>query len=530
MVRPRSARAVDRWDLEADVVVVGLGAAGACAALGAVEVGASVVVLEAAGAGGGTSAMSGGLIYLGGGTPVQTACGFTDSAEEMYRFLMAACGPEPDEAKIRLFSDESVDHYHWLVDQGVPFEGGFSPEPGIEAPGLETLCYSGGEDAWPFNEIAAPAPRAHKPSHRHAAGGFLMSRLVEAVDATAPTAWVETDVRVERLVVADHRPDEVLGVIGRRAGHQLAVRAHRGVVLCAGGFVHDDDMVAEHSPLLASCSFRLGNDYDDGLGIRMAQAVGAAVQRMDAGECAVPITPPRRLVGGVLVNGRGQRFINEDTYYGRVGQEVLFHQEGEAYLIVDEALYEVNRAGIQASWVCETAEELEAEMGLPTGSLVATLDYYNRFAVDGADPLFHKASEFVRPLRGPLGAYDLRVASTIYATFTLGGLRTDLDGQVAGVDGAVIDGLYAAGRTTSGLAAWGYASGLSLADATFFGRRAGRAAGGRPTSRSRLVGRVSPVVSPSPRRSRRRRTTGARRACAGASRRPGPSGRRCGSR
>jgi 3-oxo-5alpha-steroid 4-dehydrogenase len=482
MIRPRAAGTVERWDLEADVVVVGLGAAGACAALAAVEAGASVVVLEAAGAGGGTSAMSGGLIYLGGGTPVQEACGFTDSPEEMFRFLMAACGPDPDEAKIRLYCDESVEHYHWLVAQGIPFEPAFSPEPGIEAPGLEALCYSGGEDAWPFTEIAVPAPRAHKPAHRHAAGAFLMSWLVEAVEAAAPTAWVEADVRVERLVVDDAAGDRrpgVVGVVARRAGEELTVGARGGVVLCAGGFVRDDAMVAEHSPLLARCSFRLGTDHDDGLGIRMAQAAGAAVQRMDAGECAVPITPPRSLVGGVLVNGRGQRFINEDTYYGRVGQEVLFHQGGEAYLIVDEELYEVNRAGLQASWVCETAEELEAEIGLPEGSLVTSLEYYDRWAAEGRDPLFHKASEFVRPLRPPLGAYDLRVASTIYATFTLGGLRTDVHGRVISLEGEAIDGLFAAGRTTSGLAAWGYASGLSLADATFFGRRAGRAAASR---------------------------------------------------
>jgi 3-oxo-5alpha-steroid 4-dehydrogenase len=484
MVRPRAADGIDQWDLEADVVVVGLGAAGACAALAAVEAGASVVVLEAAGAGGGTSAMSGGLIYLGGGTPVQEACGFTDSPEEMFRFLMAACGPDPDEAKVRLFCDGSVEHYHWLVDRGVPFEPAFSPEPGIEAPGLEALCYSGGEDAWPFPEIAVPAPRAHKPAHRHAAGGFLMGCLIAAVEAEAPRARVEPDARVERLVVAgaagEGAASRVIGVVARRAGEELAVGARGGVVLCAGGFVRDDDMVAEHSPLLARCSFRLGNDYDDGLAIRMAQAVGAAVQRMDAGECAVPITPPRRLVGGVLVNGRGQRFINEDTYYGRVGQEVLFHQEGEAYLIVDEELYEVNRAGLQASWVCETAAELEGEIGLPEGSLVATLDYYDRWAAEGRDPLFHKAAEFLRPLRPPLGAYDLRVASTIYATFTLGGLRTDVHGRVIDVEGGVVEGLYAAGRTTSGLAAWGYVSGLSLADATFFGRRAGRAAASRP--------------------------------------------------
>ncbi|MEZ5142711.1 MAG: FAD-dependent oxidoreductase [Acidimicrobiales bacterium] len=482
------AREVTAWDDEADVVVVGLGVAGACTALGAIEADAAadVLVLEAAGGGGGLSAQSGGILYLGGGTPVQEACGFTDTPDDMYDFLVAATGPGPDEAKLRVFCDESVAFYHWLVDHGVPFKAGFFPEPGIEPPTEDGLVFSGGEDAWPFDRIVRPAPRGHKPRHRHAAGGFLMQCLLAAVEATSTR--ITTDTHARRLVVDDD--GRVIGVLVRRHGHAVAVRARRGVVLCAGGFVRSDEMVAEHVPLVARCNLRLGTDFDDGRGIRMAQAAGARAVHLDAAECAVPITPPRKLVGGILVNGRGQRFINEDTYYGRVGQEALFHQGGEMYLIVDEELYEVNRAGFQAAWVCESADELEAEMGLPEGSLVATLELYNRHAEHGEDPVFHKAAAFVRPLTGALGAYDLRTQSAFYATFTLGGLHTTVDGEVLDLDGSPIAGLYAAGRTTSGLAAHGYASGLSLADGAFFGRRAGIAAATSATA-------ASPAASPS---------------------------------
>jgi glycine/D-amino acid oxidase-like deaminating enzyme len=76
---------VPRWDRETDVVVVGFGAAGACAAIEARSSGAKVLVLERASGGGGTSALSTGQIYLGGGTPIQKACGFEDSPEEMSR-------------------------------------------------------------------------------------------------------------------------------------------------------------------------------------------------------------------------------------------------------------------------------------------------------------------------------------------------------------------------------------------------------------------------------------------------------------
>ena len=89
--RVRDPRDIPRWDEEVDVVVIGLGAAGAAAALGAASAGAETLVLERASGGGGTSAMSGGVLYLGGGTALQKACGFEDSPEEMFKYLMKSC-------------------------------------------------------------------------------------------------------------------------------------------------------------------------------------------------------------------------------------------------------------------------------------------------------------------------------------------------------------------------------------------------------------------------------------------------------
>ena len=110
---PRAAASVRHYADEADLVVVGYGAAGASCAIEAATEGAEVLVVERSSAGGGTSANSGGLIYLGGGTALQLALGFEDSPEEMFKYLMASCGPEADEAKVRAFSDGSVGHYHW---------------------------------------------------------------------------------------------------------------------------------------------------------------------------------------------------------------------------------------------------------------------------------------------------------------------------------------------------------------------------------------------------------------------------------
>ena len=112
---PRAAREVAAFDRACDVAVVGFGIAGACAAIEAAEAGAETLVLERAAGGGGTSASSGGLVYLGGGTPVQRAAGFEDSAEEMFKYLMAACGPDPDASLVAPYCEESVAHFHWLA-------------------------------------------------------------------------------------------------------------------------------------------------------------------------------------------------------------------------------------------------------------------------------------------------------------------------------------------------------------------------------------------------------------------------------
>jgi len=191
---------------------------------------------------------------------------------------------------------------------------------------------------------------------------------------------------------------------------------------------------------------------------------------------SLPIIPPRRLIEGIIVDGNGQRFINEDTYMGRVGQAALYQHQAACFLVIDEAGYEPNWMGLEAAWVCESVEELEAEMGLPAGSLEVTLALYNRHAQLGADPVFHKRPERVRPLVPPLGAFDLRRDSAPYAPFTLGGLETTVAGEVVDLSGVPIPGLFAAGRTTSGICSFGYASGLSLGDSTLFGRFAGATA------------------------------------------------------
>jgi hypothetical protein len=99
-VTPVPASTVSSWDDEADVVIAGYGIAGAAAAVEAARAGADVLVVERTGSWGGAAAMAGGFIYLGGGTALQKACGFTDSVDNMAAFLSVAMGPGADEKRI----------------------------------------------------------------------------------------------------------------------------------------------------------------------------------------------------------------------------------------------------------------------------------------------------------------------------------------------------------------------------------------------------------------------------------------------
>ena len=479
MIRRR--RECARPETRADVVVVGFGCAGACAAIEAAA-GAEVLIVEAAPMGGGTSAAAHAILYLGGGTPIQRACGFEDSPQDMFRYLMAACGPDPDPGLIEPYCEHSVEHFHWLCEQGVPwkssfFSGGHFPESD------DGLVFSGNERVHPFRDLAAPVPRGHVPRTRGPAGGLLMQTLTAA--ALGAGARLLTDARCQALVLEDD--GRVVGVVVGSGSDEHFVEARRGVVLATGGFIWNDEMLREYAPQLLRCQHRVGTSSDDGSGIRMGMAAGGAALGLDRGDVLLPLYPPSTLKRGLLVDRHGQRFINEDAYHGRIGEFALDVCDGEVWMIIDSSIDErPQNTPAPIAAVEESIAELESALGMPEGALQSTVSAYNRAAQRGEDPLLDKASEFVTPLVSPpYAALDLRMETAHYGAFTLGGLQIDAWGRVLGSGSEPVAGLYAAGRATSGVAKRGYSSGLSLGDSSFFGRRAGRkAAEGRESPRA----------------------------------------------
>lgn len=470
---PRAA--VKRWDMRTDVLVAGSGAAGVSAAIEAREAGADVLLIESLSRFGGSSAMSGGVVYAGGGTALQKALKIDDSVEQMYRFITLVGAIHPPLDKIQLYCEQSAAHFDWLVAQGVPYSERFSASKELPMGG-ESLYFSGTEQSWPARTLATPAPRGHVPGVPGMNGGRrLMEALLPRAEALGVT--MRAGVRAERLVVeSDGR---IAGVSVSVDGVTQAIRVKRGVVLACGGFIHNREMLKLYAPQLYDCSVPWGNAGDQGDGINMGIAAGAAALRMHHGFAIAPIYPPENVLSGIVVNASAQRFIPEDVYYGVLGDAIAFHQQGRAWLITDKgSSYPHHQDNFLQVAEGDSIGDIAAQLDFPKGALQNTVAYYNLHAANGDDPLFHKSAPWLRPLQGPpYRAWDLSVSKAFFPAHTFGGLRTTVDGEVVNSFGEIIPGLYAAGRTTAGIPMAPYiASGLSVGDCTFFGRRAGRAA------------------------------------------------------
>ncbi|MGH3639355.1 MAG: FAD-binding protein [Mycobacterium sp.] len=477
-----AATDVSEWTDEFDVVVVGFGIAGGCAAVSAAAAGAKVLVLERAAAAGGTTSMAGGHFYLGGGTAVQQATGHEDSAEEMYKYLVAVSS-DPDLEKIRAYADESVEHFNWLEDLGFQFERSYYPGKVVVPPNTEGLSYTGNELVWPYKDQAKPAPRGHSVPVPGELGGAAMviDLLLKRADDLG--VQIRYEVGVSNLVVSD---GAVVGVQWKHFKETGAIKA-TSVVIAAGGFAMNPEMVGEYTPLLGQKRktkhhglvepYILGNPFDDGLGIRMGVSAGGATKNMDQMFITAAAYPPGVLLTGVVVNQDGKRFVAEDSYHSRTSAFVMQQPEQVAFLVVDEEHMEMPPMPlIKFIDGYETIEEVETALGIPAGNLAATLSRYNSYAAKGEDPDFHKQPDYLAPQdKGPWAAFDLSLGRAMYSGFTMGGLTTSIDGEVLRADGSVVTGLYAAGACASNIAedGMGYSSGTQLGEGSFFGRRAG---------------------------------------------------------
>ncbi|WP_137723366.1 FAD-binding protein [Prescottella subtropica] len=534
----KSHNEIDHWDGEADVVVVGFGAAGASAAIEAADRGADVLVVERFD-GGGATAISGGIVYAGGGTTQQKEAGIDyDTPAAMLEYLkLEANGVVSDEV-LEDFCARSVENLQWLESLGVPFEGSMAPRKTSYPTNDYYLYYSGNELAPPYKEAAKPAPRGHRTKGRGTSGKVFFSALAKAaakrrIDVrrqTTVTSLITDDAgtvigiecrEVDPRAAVLRRLHRVLGSANRKmnlyyrpigklmdgpirrieGGHAVVrrYRARKGVVLAAGGFVFDRAMLAEHAPRYLNGT-GLGTIGDDGSGIRLGQSAGGGTDRMDRVSAWRFFNPPIVMTEGVLVNKAGERICNETLYGAKIGEHIADQADVSAYLIIDSRMLADAKRQVpeQTLWFQRlqttylfsvghkkgaTAEQLARRTGIDPAGLARTLAQYDTDRRDGRPDAMGKDPAHVTPLvDGPFYAIDCSIkiqAGFPCPVLTLGGLTVDeWTGAVTAADGAAVPGLYAAGRNAVGICSESYVSGLSIADCVYSGRRAGAVVAG----------------------------------------------------
>jgi 3-oxosteroid 1-dehydrogenase len=541
--------AIKNIPAQVDVVVVGSGAAALSAALKAASDGLSVVVLEKSPFLGGTSAMSGAGTWIPANHHMRNA-GICDSPESALDYLRATAADgwaETEDPLWRAFA-EAAPQMLAFVESVTPLQFELIPEPDpfAERAGGTTFGRMlspkplSRRVAGKFGKLIRPSTLPHGFSYgdnfRHdiyhqpirstlkmlpelirrfirderGQGTALITGLLKGcMDAGCQ---IFTDASVQSLV---REGDSITGVRVSSDGELKQVSARRGVILATGGFEWDADRLNQHFPggngLLGSPRSNSGDGH------RMAEAVGAKLERMDQANI-YPVLPTMyegQLHGlpitfqatphCIVVNAQARRFCSE--YDFNLGEQLDkrdrdgYQVNAPAWVIGDRRFFQSSPAIrwysakspgwlIKADSICELAEKT----GLPTASLMAEVDKWNRFCRDGADADFQRGSsqweryksgweddQRANPALGSLDCgpfYATRFQRSILGT--KGGPRTNECGQVISTTGAVIPGLYCAGvamanpigtravgpGTTIGpCMTWGYICAQSIAQA-----------------------------------------------------------------
>lgn len=453
-----------------DVVVVGTGAAGLCAALEAASAGAEVLLVESEAVAGGSTNLSGGII-MAADTSVQRAAGYTDSIEALYRDYSNLNQGAIDPGLVWQLASQSGPAVEWLIGLGVKF--------------VRQLVYAAEESV----------PRSHIPTRGGA--GIVKVLLNACKDRGVDIAYGK---RITDLVVENG------AACGVRVGNET-VRAS-SVVLALGGFGANPALWQEHLPSLAEAgraAWYIGAEGARGDALRLGSQVGAAVVGHD--RCLALLTPdfyrnlevyfPGWLV---MVDRSGQRRVDESTSYSTM--ELAHRRHGPFFAIFDAAAKKAAQPGLPlqykqavpgmeaattSNWVepvldemialgkvasAPTLEQLANTLSIDADGLKATVARYNEQTTAGADADFRKETRFMRRLDEP-PFYGVELRRGILA-LTSTGLRIDASAAVLDSHGDRIPGLYAAGECTGGVLGTIYVgSGNSMANCVVFGRTAG---------------------------------------------------------
>jgi succinate dehydrogenase/fumarate reductase flavoprotein subunit len=468
---------VEKWDDAADIVVLGLGAAGLMTAITAKDRGTDVLILEKAPE-----------AHAGGNTRV---CGQgywcpSDSDKAIaYQNAMSDGYPIPDDIT-EAFHKYSIHVTEWLKGMGadmmtLPTQGEYPEFPG----GAQAVCWS------------------------ERGNGFQRLWLLLMENAHKRNVRIQYETPAVELI-RNVQTGEVQGVAAEKNGVKVYVKAKKAVVLCTGGFENNQEMIRDY--LGMPCGYPKGSPYNTGDGIRMAMAIGADLWHMDnqAGpdfNFRIPgkdwafgynFTPPGN--GWIWIAKDATRFTNE-TYFTKHGK-IPFHgiyipvpTPLPVHCVFDETMrksgplyppnyffcwwsqiekYEWsadNSSEIEKGWIvkADTLKELAAKLGKDPDTLEKTVAAWNTSCAAGKDSEFGRDSKKMTPIQTP----PFYAAEFVPAfTNTQGGPRRNSKAQVMDTNREPIPRLYSAGELGA-LYSWHYQGGGNILECIVFGRIAG---------------------------------------------------------
>lgn len=535
-----------QWDLETDVLVIGTGGAGLTAALAANAAGAKVAIIEKTNLVGGTTAVSGGVLWVPCNHHMP-AVDIPDSRSEAVSYARRLADGRSDEQLLELYIDTApvmlrfiedttplsftalprYPDYHPEFEGGKP--GGRSLDPGLfdtnslgewksklrKSPifGMTAMSVNEATD-WgvfskplelPFELLAERYKKGLVCYGAALVGSLLRGLLDKGIEPML-------GVRASELVVDDGK---VVGLEAERDGKPMTIRAKNGVILASGGFEWNKELNAQF--LGGQLTHPNSPPSNTGDGLKMAMSVGADLGNMsEAWWCPSVVVPGeeydgvqlnrgdfaiRSLPHSIIVNRSGKRFVNEAQNYNDLMKPFFAFDPMDyerpnlpAHLVIDQSF--VDKYALVTAvpgmpvpeWLvrADTLEELAAKIGVDGTNLAATVARFNGFAAEGVDADFRRGESLYDHFYGdPDNAPNPNLGAIEKAPFyalqvhpgaigTKGGAKVDTNGQVVGVDGAPIGGLYAAGNVMAGVTGPGYpGAGSTIGTAMTFGYIAG---------------------------------------------------------
>ena len=497
-----ASETADDQVIDTDIVVVGAGGAGMTAAIAAANEGKSVVILESQSMVGGNSVRATGGLNAAK-TPAQDENEFNEAAG-VEKTLESAASDYADNETITALAKTVSEQ--WAAYQANPVGYFDSVElmeldtmiggKGINDPALvETLCSNSADAIVWLSEQGIDLPsvssfggasvkRIHRPLDDEGKVVSVGSYMIPRLESKCKELGVEVMLNTTATKILTDANGAAVGIEATGKNGQTVTVNAKAVILATGGFGANLDMVVQYKPDLKG--FMTTNAAGaQGQGIDMAVAIGAGTVDMDQiqihptveANTAALITEGLRGDGAILVNAEGKRFTDEVGTRDVVSAAEIAQTGSYSWLVIDQAM--VDASSVIQGYITKgytvtgsTYAELAQAMGVDADAFTATMEQWNACVAAGEDTEFGRTS-FANPL-DTAPYYAIKVTAGIH--HTMGGLTINSDTQVLAGDGAVIDGLYAAGEVTGGVHGANRLGGNAVADFTVFGRIAGQQA------------------------------------------------------